>query len=321
MGSHFFLLLGDSFDGMLCFFLTFRCADDCSANQMEVRMIFLKKSLSVLSSIALFGMFVACDSDSTSARPDEEVCSSSSSAETLSSSSSVILSGGNAEVDIESSTSSVSMVDPADVIIGTMVDARDNQTYKTVTIGTQTWMAENLNYDYNVSSSTEKTSSFCYGNEVENCDKYGRLYLWSASIDSLALFSSTGAGCGYGVNCSNDLVYRGACPENWHLPNVIEWKTLFESIGGVDSAGIKLNAQIEWSKSSRGNNLYGFEILPAGFGGNETFYDNGIMAGFWTSKSSGGSHAYIWEAKALFDDMELSASYKYGAFSIRCVKD
>jgi len=139
--------------------------------------------------------------------------------------------------------------------------------------------------------------------------------------DMLFFLTFRYAGCGYGVNCSNDLVYRGACPENWHLPNVIEWKTLFESIGGVDSAGIKLKAQIEWSKSSSGNNLYGFEILPAGFGGNETFDGNGIKAGFWTSKSSGGYHAYIWEAKAHFDDMELNTSYKYGAFSIRCVKD
>ena len=66
-----------------------------------------------------------------------------------------------------------------------MKDDRDGQTYKTVKIGSQWWMAENLNYAYLQPTASEDSSSFCYNNLPENCEKYGRLYLWSAMIRRL----------------------------------------------------------------------------------------------------------------------------------------
>ncbi len=103
----------------------------------------------------------------------------------------------------------------------TFTDARDGKTYKTVKIGSQTWMAENLNCAY----SEGTARSYCYGNDPANCEKYDRLYTWSAAMDSAAVFGDGGKGCGYGVKCTPTYPVRGACPEGWHLPSNAEWDT------------------------------------------------------------------------------------------------
>ncbi len=103
-----------------------------------------------------------------------------------------------------------------------VTDARDGQRYRTVEIGTQTWMAENLNYNYNEGTAR----SYCYDDDPANCEKYGRLYTWSAAMDSAAVFSESGKDCGYGPTCSVSGNVRGVCPEGWHLPSNEEWNTI-----------------------------------------------------------------------------------------------
>jgi len=107
-------------------------------------------------------------------------------------------------------------------------DNRDNKTYRIAKIGSQTWMAQNLNY--------ETSGSRCYGNIPGNCAKYGRLYYWAAA--------------------------KNACPPQWHLPSSSEWKTL-QYYAGEDAA-INLKSKSEWKKCGgiNGTDVYGFNAIP-----------------------------------------------------------
>ena len=105
-----------------------------------------------------------------------------------------------------------------------MTDSRDGQSYRTVKIGHQIWMAENLNFDV--------PNSYCYKNSADSCAKYGRLYMWSAAMDSAGTFSPYGIGCGTGKSCTPQYPVQGVCPRGWHLPSKKEWKTLLNKIGG-----------------------------------------------------------------------------------------
>ena len=91
----------------------------------------------------------------------------------------------------------------------TLVDERDGKKYRTIEIGYQTWMAENLNY--------KNQDSYCYQNRESDCSKYGRLYTWNAA--------------------------NGACPDGWHLPSKAEFDTLLNS---VNFSGSRLKSKSGW---------------------------------------------------------------------------
>ena len=109
------------------------------------------------------------------------------------SSSSAIVAYSSSIEDVESS-SSAAISSSSEMIIssssglsyGELVDERDGQVYKTVKIGKQIWMAENLNYAYTepikVGYTTIDSASFCNNNEPDSCAKYGRLYVWEAAV-------------------------------------------------------------------------------------------------------------------------------------------
>ncbi|MGM9984362.1 MAG: FISUMP domain-containing protein [Fibrobacter intestinalis] len=197
-------------------------------------------------------------------------------------------------------------------------DARDGQIYKSVKIGNQVWMAENLNYDYNEGTA----KSYCYNDEQESCAKYGRLYTWAAAMDSAGVFGDGGKGCGYDVMCSAKEPVRGVCPESWHLPSDTEWKTLFTAVGGTTVAGTKLKSKSGWYNNGNGTDEYGFSGVPAGNRDREGLYnDAGKGARFWSSTERGSFPAYLWIFS--YGNTTVSSGYhdKFFGYSIRCIKD
>ena len=256
------------------------------------------------------GLSVRCIKDENFS-PSATKVKSSSSKKMEQSSSSVIRSSSS----LTPSSSSVvqSVVDPSTVVVGNITDSRDGQSYKTVTIGTQTWMAQNLNY--------ETANSFCYNDSASNCTKYGRLYTWAAAMDSAGSWSTNGKGCGYGALCEPTGNVRGVCPSGWHLPTKVEFETLFTAVGGKDLVGLKLKSTSGWNFDGNGTNVYSFSLLPAGDRTNNgDFINEGKYAVFWCSTEINiyyGYHVYL----SYDDAVKGYAINKDTGFSVRCVKD
>lgn len=207
------------------------------------------------------------------------------------------------------------------IVYGSLTDERDLKTYKTVAIGTQTWMAENLNYSDSVSYPGMKKKNWCYNNSLDSCAKYGRLYTWSAAMDSAGTFSTKGKGCGRGKTCSPTYPVRGICPSGWHLPTRAEFETLFTNVGGESTAGKMLKSTSGWKSNGNGTDAFGFFALPAGTKDIDgRFRTNGYYTDFWSSTVLNSSLAYY--MVLYYKDLaRLDSSYKYLGFSVRCLRD
>jgi len=168
-------------------------------------------------------------------------------------------------------------------------DKRDKKTYRTIKLGNQTWMAENLNYNI------KGKGSKCYENNESNCQIYGRLYNWGAAMK--------------------------ACPKGWHLPNDAEWQALFDLVG-IERAGKILKASSYWIQTGGGTDDLGFSALPGGFRyPTGLFISIGLTGEWWSSSKSAANKSSIW-------DMSYSWSYVYKSegkhtylYSVRCLQD
>ena len=174
--------------------------------------------------------------------------------------------------------------------VSTFKDSRDGKTYKKVTIGAKTWMAENLNYAAN--------SSVCYENNTGNCEKYGHLYNWEAA--------------------------KKACPAGWHLPSDAEWTTLTDNVGGKDIAGKKLKSTAGWNENGNGSDEYAFSALPGGDGISDIdFFDYADSLGNWWSATEYDADG-AYNRRMSYDSDEVVVwgnGYKTRLFSVRCVQD
>lgn len=172
---------------------------------------------------------------------------------------------------------------------GSVKDSRDGQKYKTVKIGNQEWMAQNLNYKTN--------NSWCYEDKPINCQKYGRLYNWNAA--------------------------QKACPAGWHLPSEKEFSDLINLTGGEKVAGKNLKSKNDWDDEGNGKDAFGFAALPAGRRDDKD--SSGYMseaAVFWSStKSDFFEVANMLKLSSERKIANLSLGSRTFGFSVRCLKN
>ena len=256
------------------------------------------------------------------------VTNSSSSRNENSSSSETTLSCSSELSEASSSSESLSAGSIYDATANTLTDLRDGKTYKTVTIGRQIWMAENLNYAYTDvfykrDNYTSDSTSWCYDNDPANCAKYGRLYTWAAAMDSLGKWSKNGKKCGYIASCSPTYPVRGICPKGWHLPSKQEFGTLITAVGDSSTNGTVLKSTDGWSNHGNGTDAFGFSALPAGARSDGHYVRRGSYAYFWSSNDTKGiSHdAYRMYLYCGEDIAGLIYDNKNHGASVRCVKD
>jgi uncharacterized protein (TIGR02145 family) len=172
------------------------------------------------------------------------------------------------------STSSKSAEAPwsSSISYGTLVDMRDNQSYRTVKIGDQTWMAQNLNYQ----GETTARIGLCYDSSPSDCSIYGRLYQWVNIMHG----ASSSATIPSGV--------QGICPSGWHVPSSDEWTTLQTYVDPTNTVdAFKLKAQSGWNnyngKPDNGPDTYGFRALPGGIVSLDGFGGLGQTGDWWTA--------------------------------------
>ena len=198
------------------------------------------------------------------------------------------------------------------ITYGSFTDSRDNNVYKTVTIGTQVWMAENLKYLPSVvGPETETAETPChsvygyYGTNVNeakataNYSTYGVLYNWPAAMNS--------------------------CPSGWHLPGEAEWTELTSYLGGGKAGGkLKETGISHWKEPNVGaTNESGFTALPAGHIYFTRFDDLTVSANWWTSTlvELEPTSAYNINLIYVLDLVAKGSTGKGERFSVRCVKD
>lgn len=196
--------------------------------------------------------------------------------------------------EIAEEASSVScpkaLVCPDSLEAETICDARDGNVYRTVQIGSQTWLAENMNYCMN--------ASWCYDDGASNCDVYGRLYEWSSAVK--------------------------ACPDGFHLPSQDEWDSL--AAYALENAGdenTSLRSTESWDSDlvTPGNDILGFNALASGRYYFRAFSDLGFKAYYWTRESETTTTAYIRTLSGMINTMGFGNSFKDSGLSVRCLKD
>lgn len=171
--------------------------------------------------------------------------------------------------------------------IGELVDSRDGQTYKIVTVDIEleggvfikrTWMAQNLNY--------EVPDSFCYKDEPAYCEAYGRLYTFEAAV--------------------------AACPDGWHVPTISEWNLLFQTYGGIRKAGSALMRDGE----------SGIDLAFGGFGDPGSVFKNiGISGNYWDAEKKSENTSGLVSVQKGSPEVFHSVIGNWHRNSCRCVKD
>jgi uncharacterized protein (TIGR02145 family) len=222
---------------------------------------------------------------------------------------------------------------------GTVTDI-DGNSYGTIVIGDQTWMAENLKVtryadesdipmlgeesQWNALASDGK--AWCwYDNQIEYSDTSGALYTWAAAMN------------GTESSIANPSGVQGVCPDGWHLPSDAEWKILEMFLGmsqadadnydwrGTGEGGqLKETGFSHWDDAfTGGDNSSGFTAIPGGFrSAKGVFYSAGQYATYWTATEESGTDK-AWYRSLYYENETIYRQYNFMSqgFSVRCVKN
>ncbi len=198
----------------------------------------------------------------------------------------------------------------------------EGQSYATVLIDTQCWMAENLNVGTKINSlgsgfhqtDNETIEKYCYNNDITYCDTYGGLYEWP---EAMQYGTTEGA--------------QGICPVGWHFPTDGEWTILTDFLGGETVAGGKMKSTgtIEdgtglWHEPNEGaTNESGFTGFPGGNRdwGEGDFWDLGLLGGFWSSSQYDTVDAWLRTLSKYHTVVTRYDDSKESGLSLRCLKD
>lgn len=181
-----------------------------------------------------------------------------------------------------------------------LTDPRDGKVYKTVTIGDQVWMAQNLAYR------PERARGWSYRNNRRNLETYGYLYDWNTAQE--------------------------VCPPGWRLPSFQDWEKLGESLGGVEAAGGKLKSTGTlkdrsglWESPNLGaTNESGFSGLPGGIRySNGAFEHIGEFGFFWSSTPTPYDAEWSFGRTLIANrsDLHRNEVPKGAGMSVRCLQD
>jgi uncharacterized protein (TIGR02145 family) len=201
-------------------------------------------------------------------------------------------------------------VTPVAFVCGqTLTDIRDSKVYTTVLIGTQCWMAKNLNVGTRITGGSDQTNNsilekYCYSNIDANCTTYGGLYQWNEMMQ----YSLTP-----GV--------QGICPSGWHLPTTTEWTTLKTYLDPDAGYKMRETGTTHWTSPNTGaTNSSGFTGLGGGLYESGAFKNLLDLAQFWSSTYNSGypSYSQLYYASAPFS---ISTNFESSGYSVRCLKD
>lgn len=204
----------------------------------------------------------------------------------------------------------------------------DGNIYKTVTIGSQVWMAENLktthyadgtaiplaNKFYKWIDLTTTSKAYCwYDDDIANKAIYGALYTWAAAMNGAA------------SSATNPSVIQGVCPTGWHLPSSLEWMQLIDYLGGERVAGGKLKetGTTHWNDPNKVEpNVTGFTALPGGSRDSGGSFSGIRKYSFWWSTTERFTDS-AWCPRLIYItyDIGLISHSKEAGVSVRCVKD
>jgi len=207
-----------------------------------------------------------------------------------------------------------------------LVDTRDGHEYSTVKIGTQCWMAKNLNIGTRINGNTDQSSGngiekYCYDNDTMNCKKYGGLYQWDEAMQYVTTERA-----------------QGICPDGWHIPTDEEWKIVEVELGmsSSDADDTSMRGTNQGSKMA-GNGYFwtdgnldsnaefsssGFFVFSAGYRAPDGSFNSRSNGAFlWASKTANSN--FKWHRQLLSGSTGVYRNFinkSYG-YSVRCVRD